>query len=121
MGGYCPADDSFRPFVALCAFAGLRLGEAAAVQVGDVDFLRRELRVSRQLQRAGRRVAVVPPKYGSERTTHLPDELVRILSEHVAVYTPGGGLDRWLCTAHGRPWHTSGDGPLAAGTATCWG
>src|SRR4051812_35319801 len=35
------ADDAFRPFVALCAFAGLRLGEAAAVQVEDIDFLRR--------------------------------------------------------------------------------
>jgi len=44
------ADDDFRGFVALCAFAGLRLGEAAGVQVGDVDFLRRQLAVSRQLQ-----------------------------------------------------------------------
>ena len=35
----------FRAFVALCAFAGLRLGEASGVQVGDVDFLRRELKV----------------------------------------------------------------------------
>src|SRR3954451_1913895 len=34
------ADDRFAAFVALCAFGGLRLGEAAALQVGDVDFLR---------------------------------------------------------------------------------
>jgi integrase len=27
----------FRAYVALCAFAGLRLGEAAAVQIGDID------------------------------------------------------------------------------------
>ena len=39
------ADERFRPFIALCAFAGLRLGEAAAVQLGDVDFVRLRLRV----------------------------------------------------------------------------
>jgi integrase len=33
----------FRPFVALCAFAGLRLGEAAALQANDIDFLRRQI------------------------------------------------------------------------------
>ena len=38
--------------VALCAFAGLRRGEALGVQVGDIDFLARTLRVTRQLQRA---------------------------------------------------------------------
>ncbi len=31
------ADDAYRPVFALAAFAGLRLGEVAGVQVGDVD------------------------------------------------------------------------------------
>jgi integrase len=47
------ADVWFRPFIGLCAFAGLRLGEAAAIQLDDIDFLRRTLTVSRQVQRAG--------------------------------------------------------------------
>lgn len=42
----------FTAFVALCAFAGLRRGEALGVQVGDIDFLTRTLRVKRQIQRA---------------------------------------------------------------------
>ena len=42
----------FTAYVALCAFAGLRRGEALGVQVGDIDFLGRTLRVTRQLQRA---------------------------------------------------------------------
>ena len=42
----------FTAYVALCAFAGLRRGEALGVQVGDIDFLGRKLRVTRQLQRA---------------------------------------------------------------------
>lgn len=65
-------EPSFRAFVVLCAFAGLRLGEAAGVQVGDIDFLRRTLRVSRQVQRAGGgEVEIGLPKYGSERNSHL--------------------------------------------------
>jgi integrase len=71
----------FRAYVALCAFAGLRKGEAAAVQVGDIDFLRRQLTVSRQLQRDGSGYSIRPPKYGSERVVYLPDELFIILSE----------------------------------------
>ncbi|MFS3127485.1 tyrosine-type recombinase/integrase [Nocardioides sp. Bht2] len=92
----------FRAYVALCAFAGLRKGEAAAVQVGDIDFLRRTLRVTRQLQRDGQTFKVVPPKYGSERTVYLPDGLVAILSQHVAEHPPHE--DGWLFTV--------GNGPL---------
>jgi integrase len=79
------ADESFAPFLGLCAFAGLRLGEAAAVQVGDIDFLRRTLKVSRQVQRGGGpNVEVRAPKYGSERTVFLPDGLLAMLSQQVA-------------------------------------
>ena len=109
------ADDDFRAFVALCAFAGLRLGEAAGVQVGDVDFLRRQLAVSRQLQRDGREVAVRPPKYGSERVVYLPEQLVTLLSEHVATYRPDGEPGRWLFDDLGGPpaAQQRGDLPLA--------
>lgn len=112
----------FRAFVALCAFAGLRLGEALGVQVADVDFLRRQLNVTRQIQRAKREdtekgvdiveatrstpVVVRPPKYGSERVVSLPDELIDILAEHIAEHTPGGEPDRWLfADSEGRPFY----------------
>ena len=93
----------FRAYVALCAFAGLRLGEAAGVQVRDIDFLRRQLTVTRQLQRDGSTYAVRPPKYGSERVIYLADELVIILSEHVAAHVGEGGPDRWLFTVGADP------------------
>ena len=73
----------FRAYVALCAFAGLRKAEAAAVQVGDIDFLRRQLTISRQLQRDGSGYAIRPPKYGSEgrlsarRAGHHPQRACR--------------------------------------------
>ncbi len=79
------AESDFAPFLALAAFAGLRLGEAAAVQVGDVEFLRRTLRLQRQVQRAnGGNVEIRAPKYGSERTVYLPDELLRMLADLIA-------------------------------------
>lgn len=91
------ADDSFRSFVALCAFAGLRLGEAAAVQLADIDFLRRQLNVTRQVQRvSAREVEIKPPKYGSERAVYLPDDPLAMLAQHVEAHTDKRATERWL-------------------------
>lgn len=87
------ADERFTAFVAVCAFAGLRLGEAAALRVSDVDFLRRQLHVRRQVQRAaGGAVEIRLPKYGSERTVPIPDDLVQLLSLHLSLGLRG----EWL-------------------------
>ncbi|MEO7131714.1 MAG: site-specific integrase [Dermatophilaceae bacterium] len=80
------SDSRFRAFVGLCAFAGLRLGEAAALRVDDIDFLRRQVHVSRQVQRLnGGAVEIRLPKYNSERTVHAPDALIEMLAQHVAL------------------------------------
>lgn len=84
------AEDHYKPFLALCAFAGLRLGEACGVRLEDVDFLGRQLHVRRQVQRGG---DVRAPKFESERTIHLPEQLVLLLSEHVRF---GIHPDGWL-------------------------
>lgn len=85
------ADARFQPFIALCAFAGLRLGEAAGTQLGDVDFLRKSLKVSRQVQRVnGGAIDVRAPKYGSERVVYLADSLVNVLAEHIAAHGTTG-------------------------------
>lgn len=90
------APDWFRLYVALCAFAGLRLGEASALQLSDVDFLRRQLHVARQIQRAGAgRVAITAPKHGSERDVFLPDELVTMIAHHVERIGVRGD-EQWL-------------------------
>jgi integrase len=100
------ADRQFQPFIALRAFAGLRLGEAAGVQLGDIDFLRKSLRVSRQVQRVnGGAIDVRAPKYGSERVVYLADSLVDVLAEHVA--TQGTtGKDQWLFAGRATTRHT---------------
>ena len=96
------AAPPFRAFIALCAFAGLRLGEAAALQVGDVNFLGRSLDVVRQVQRErGGGVEIRAPKYGSERTVYLADDLVTILAQHVEAHRPGDDPSRWLFVGDG--------------------
>lgn len=61
------AADDFRSFVEVCVFAGLRLGEAAGLQLRDVNFLGRSITVARQVQGATNKAArIVPPKYMSQ-------------------------------------------------------
>lgn len=95
------AEVGFRTFIALCAFAGLRLGEAAAVQLGDVDFVGASPAVTRQVQRVnGGAIDVRAPKYGSERVVHLADGLVDLLAQHVADFGTIGD-EQWLFTGEG--------------------
>lgn len=87
-------DPTFRGFIGVCAYAGLRLGEAAGLQVGDVDFLRREVRVRRQVQGNTRDTSkVVPPKAGSARTVPVDDRLLELLSVQAGY---AWGEDGWL-------------------------
>lgn len=107
------ADEHFRAFIALCAFAGLRLGEASGVQLGDINFLRKTLSVSRQVQRgvAGA-VLLRAPKYGSERVVYLADSLVDLLAEHVTRYGTIG-KEQWLFAG-------DGDNPPHQNTVGYW-
>jgi integrase len=106
------ADDDFRAFVALAAFAGLRLGEAAALQIHDVDFLRREIHVRRQVQRAnGGAVEIRAPKYGSERDIPVPSGLLEIVAEHIRLWRPQAAPADWLFPGeNGNPWHQNSVG-----------
>ncbi len=64
-----------------------------------MDFLRRELHVYRQVQWKtdhGRTPEIRPPKYGSERTVYLPEQLVALLAEHIRQFRSGDDPDRWL-------------------------
>ena len=99
------AEGEVQTFIALCAVAGLRLGEAAAVQLIDVNFVRKTLSVTRQVQRiTGGAIDVRSPKYGSERVVHLADGLIDLLAQHVAdVGTIGD--EQWLFGENDAPPH----------------
>ncbi|AKV86381.1 hypothetical protein AKG07_08790 [Microbacterium sp. CGR1] len=89
------AAGEFRAFVAVCAFAGLRLGEAAGLQVGDVDRVRNTILVRRQVQGTSiPTTRIVPPKAGSEREVFVPAELIDMLAPYVS--SPGVALDSFV-------------------------
>lgn len=112
------ASDQFAAFIAMCGFAGLRRGEASALRVSDVDFLRKEINVSRQVQWTDDgQMEIRPLKYGSERTV-FPDRLVALLAEHVRLYRPGttptGGCFPAAVTQHCPPMRPRWPGPGAS-------
>lgn len=105
------AEPPFRAFVKLCAFAGLRLGETAALKVGDIDFDACTLSVVRQVQRSNdQTVEIRAPKHGSERVVYLAESLGRDLRAHIDGLS-GSGPDRWLFKGEGEcPLHQNSVG-----------
>lgn len=99
VGAILAASDPYmRPLAALAAFAGLRLGEVCGVQLADIDFLRKQLSVTRQVQKmAGGGLETRAPKYGSERVVYLPDGLVEMLARHIEEF--GVGHAGWFVMA----------------------
>jgi integrase len=104
----------YRALVLASAALGLRQGEACALTVDRVDFLRRKVTIDRQ---------VVTPAKGSEcyfgptktpssnRVVPLPTSVSEILAAHIAVFTPTGDPGRLLFTTTGgamiarQTWH----------------
>lgn len=100
------AAGDFRGFVEVCVFAGMRLGEAAGLQLADINFLGRSIRVARQVQGSTIKAAkLVPPKYNSERTIFVPSELTASLSAHVARNRVTEPDEQLFTTPLGRLWN----------------
>lgn len=83
----------YRALVVLGAGTGLRRGELFGLRLDDVDFLRRTVKVERQVQRVAGKPTIGPPKTrGSQRTVPIGDIVVRELSEHVRRFPPVDGV-----------------------------
>ncbi len=104
----------YRALVVAGAGAGLRPGELFGLQLGDVDFLRKLIRVERQVQEVtGHGVYVGPLKTRqSYRTVPVGEVVITALSEHVRqwpteghLFTHDGGLisARWFSDQVWRP------------------
>jgi integrase len=88
----------YRALVVLLAGSGLRIGEALGLNVSDVDFLRRTVKVERQRLPSGR---VGPPKtIKSARTVPLGQVVIDELAAHLAAYPSDGPL---FALATGKP------------------
>lgn len=75
--------DRLRVLVTVGAMLGLRQGEAFGLALEDVDWLRRVVRVRRQITMLAGRPVYGPPKGGVERDVPLADAAARELAEHV--------------------------------------
>ena len=93
-----------RAAVTVAAGTGLRVSEILGLTVDRVDFLRRSLRVDRQLVMApGQGPTFGPPKTAaSVRTVPLPSVVGEALAAHIAAY-PSGGHGLIFTSVAGQP------------------
>jgi integrase len=85
--------ERHRAFILVMGVAGLRLGEAAALQRGDIDILRGTIRVSKSVSEShrvghGTTVEIKSPKNGKARTVRIPRFLSEALNTHLQAFTP---------------------------------
>ncbi len=82
--------ERYRALLVMMAGTGLRPGEAFGVTVDRIDFLRRRLRVDRQIVMVTGPPAFEPPKTAaSVRVIPLPQVVVDALAAHIAAHPPG--------------------------------
>lgn len=98
-------DPRFRAMVIAAAGTGLRWSELAGLTVDRVDFLRRTLRVDRQLKRDSAEFEV-PKTSKSIRTIPVPQYVIEELAAHLAEYGKG---------PHGLIFHTASNTALRYG------
>jgi integrase len=86
--------DRYRALVILAAGSGMRQGECLGLTVDRIDFLRRVLRVDRQMVAiTGREPYLGPPKTSaSVRSIPVPQLVIDALAAHLAAYPPRDGL-----------------------------
>lgn len=89
----------FRSLVLLLGIGGLRWGEAAALRVSDVDFLRRRICLHRNAVQVGNKVVVGTLKSNKNRIVVLPEFVIDALAKTAT----GRGRDEllWPTTAGG--------------------
>ncbi len=71
----------YRSLVLLLGVGGLRWGEAAALRVGDIDFLRRRVDLHRNAVQVGSETVVGTLKSGKSRTVAIPAFVAAALAE----------------------------------------
>lgn len=78
--------ERYQVVVPIGAGLGLRQGEIFGLAVEDVDFLRREVTVRRQVNLALSRQVFAPPKYAKTRMIPLAPSVAEAIAVHLARY-----------------------------------
>jgi integrase len=74
----------YRALVLLLGYGGLRIGEAVALRVKDIDPMRRRVQVRVAVAEVEGRLVEGSPKGGKPRTVRVPAFLADELAEHIA-------------------------------------
>jgi integrase len=95
-------DPRYRALVLLMGFSGLRIGEAAALRVSDLDLLRRRVTITRAVSEVAGKVTFGPTKTGTSRAVGIPAFVAEAIGQHLAAHpaerdglvftAPGGGV-----------------------------
>jgi integrase len=67
---------------------GMRQGEIIGFGPDEIDFLRRQVHIRRQVKRQGGRAWFAPPKGGRDRDVPLPEAVALRLAESIAAFPP---------------------------------
>lgn len=94
----------YRAVVFVAGILGLRWSEVAGLRVGAIDFLPRRLSVVETLAEVEGRLGTAPVKgKASRRTMSVPETLVVMLSEHLAIGGPHDPTDYVFRSPKGGP------------------
>jgi integrase len=94
------APEPFATILAVAAVLGLRIGEALALRVSDVDFERRIIRVRQSVDAATRTIQAVKSS-ASSADVPMPPQLAKRLRKHLQ--THNGSTELLFVNQRGRP------------------
>jgi integrase len=85
--------DRYRALVLLAGTVGLRWRECIGLRIGDVDFLRRRIRVEQTVEEVSghARVVAATKSQAGKRAFALPQFIVDELAAHLVTHRPGAG------------------------------
>jgi len=75
--------ERYEALIYLLAYGGLRIGEAAALQVADLDLLRGRVTISKAAAEIRGHLEIGPTKTGATRAVNLPPFLRQVLAAHI--------------------------------------
>ncbi|HXF72084.1 MAG TPA: site-specific integrase, partial [Actinomycetota bacterium] len=90
-----------RALIFVLGYAGLRIGEAAALRVGDVDLLRRRLHVRASASEVRGRWILGSTKTDRERSVALPAFLAEELARHLEAHSSPSAPEAFVFTGPG--------------------
>jgi integrase len=98
-------ESRYRAMVLMAVWTGLRFGEAAGLERGDIDLADQTVRIERQLQelKDGSHVVGPPKSEAGRRMIAIPPHVVPELERHLQAFVAPGATSRVFTSPDGGP------------------